>query len=183
MAKNPLKNKRDQARKYKGLPQFEVRGIKDGFTRVLLDDGPFAVDADGDPVDGWRQKTPQSGRSEIIQKCLMRIPDPLKGESGNDEDALIPVFVWDPADGKPAPKVWDPRRQMDISPMPMTPHLRKCMAHFCKERNTILDQARAAVEKNKREQEAKADELVGALAGKLADVVAGKVKKNAGGAP
>jgi hypothetical protein len=183
MASNPLKSKRDYMRKYAGLEQVKLNGIKDGFERTFVNDGPFPIDSKGDPVDGWRKKATQSGRAELIKKCLAREADPLKGESGNDEDALIPLFVWE---GKgPAPKFWDPRIQMDVSPQPMTPHLEKVRAYFLKQRGAIMQQASDAMAQKKREAESKLDDLAGAVAGKIAAAIGAesKAKKAPGGAP
>ena len=181
MAKSPFKDKRDSMAKYRGVEKHVLKGIKDGYARVFIDDGPFPKTADGQPVDGWKTKTAQSGRAEFLKKILQRVADPLHGERGDDPEAEVPAFVWD-SEGPP-PKVWDSRTQLFMSPVVMTPHLKKVMEHFIKERNAVMDQARAQVEAKKREAEAKAEEGLNAILGKLGEAVAKQApaKKSAPG--
>jgi len=132
MAQSPFQTKYETSRAYKNVKRFELRCLKDGNSRTMLDDGPF----------DHPSKTAQSGRANCLLQMAKRMPDPLI--SGDE----VPVLVWD-GDG-PAPKVYDTRINAFVSPQRMSDHLRKVMEYCTGKRNELEDRAKATRTDQKR---------------------------------
>lgn len=140
MALSPFKTKYEQMAPYKKVTYLNLRSLRDGGAKTLIDDGPF------DKI----HKTAQSGRANCLVQLAKRIPDPF---IDGDE---VPVLVFD-GDG-PLPRVFDSRINQWVSPPRMTDHHKKVMEHYCAIRNQINDRAAQALREKQAKNEAALDE-------------------------
>lgn len=144
-----------------GRKLHELVCITDGAVMQHWDEGPFPVDAKGNPVSNWQSKDPSPSRAKLLAAVMKR-----------DRDGL-PIFYAK----SPGMKVWDSR----IGQYHLVPHItddvKAAMARHAVVRDEIAANARKTYDEKQRDMDRKinaaGDNAVAALANALAQQIAG----------